>query len=133
MDAATFFILFIFVALIMRLIAGSFDNDRVKTYIQNQGGELLSKSWEPFGKGWAGEQNDRIYKVRYKDKDKNLREAWVKTSSGSGVYFSEGKILEAAEEIASFSELGRKKEEELIKLRRENQELRSMLGLDAPS
>lgn len=92
MEAGIIFIALIF-GLIIRLIAGSFDSDRIENYIKAQGGKMISKTWQPFGKGWAGEKNDRIYQVIYLDKDGNRHEAFVKTSSFSGVYFTEDRII----------------------------------------
>jgi hypothetical protein len=94
MDPSAIFIIAIIAVIVIRLIAGGIDTDRVKEYIENNGGTLISKTWEPFGKGWFGEKNDRIYKVIYLDKDKNRHEAYVKTSSFSGVYFTEDIITE---------------------------------------
>jgi hypothetical protein len=82
-------------AILIALFSHAFDNDRVASYIENEmGGKLISKTWEPFGKGWIGEKNDRIYKVLYLDRDGNTHEAFVKTSSFSGVYFSDDKIIQ---------------------------------------
>lgn len=123
MEAGVMFILFIFLALIIRIIAGSFDEDRVSRYIKNQGGELISKTWEPFGKGWAGEESDRIYQVRYSDRDGNLHEAYVKTSSMSGVYFTEDKIIEYYQSPQPTP----KRTGELESLRAENAQLKKQL------
>ena len=52
----------------------------IKGYIEDHGGKLLSDEWEPFGKGWFGENNESIYKIKYRDADGNIRDAWAKTS-----------------------------------------------------
>ena len=78
-------VLLIFAAGVIRLVAGGMDGDRVGRYIRNQGGELLEKHWAPLGKGWYGKRSDRIYEVRYRDRDGNIREATVKTSLFTGV------------------------------------------------
>ncbi len=87
------FMLLILAAVVVRLVAGGMDSDRVGRYIRSEGGELLEKHWAPFGKGWFGEQKDRIYEVRYRDRDGNIHEATVKTSLFSGVYFTEDRIV----------------------------------------
>lgn len=93
MEVFGIFFAFIVVAIVIRLIAGSMDGDRVDEYVRQQGGELLHKQWAPFGKGWFGEKNDRIYEVRYRDQQSNIHEATVKTSMFSGVYFTQDKIV----------------------------------------
>jgi hypothetical protein len=86
------------IALISRVFAGSFDGDRLASYVQSQGWELIDAKWSPFGKGWVGEKNDRIYNVRYRDREGNIHVATVKTSMLSGVYFTDDKIVERATE-----------------------------------
>ena len=86
------FFVFILVVIIIYVIARNFDRDRIKEEIESRGGKLLSKEWSPFGKGWAGEESDRIYKVVYRDKEGNIHKAFVKTSMLSGVYFSQDEI-----------------------------------------
>lgn len=99
MPPAAFALIFIaiVVSIIIRLFAGGMDSDRVGEYIRSQGGELLDSKWSPFGRGWFGEKNDRIYEVRYRDHLGNVREATVKTSLLSGVYFTEDRIVATAE------------------------------------
>jgi hypothetical protein len=82
--------------LIVRLLAGGADNSRIEDYIRSRGGRLISCNWAPFGKGWFGEKNDRIYSVRYQDVDGHMHEASCKTSLFSGVYFTEDRIVSRA-------------------------------------
>lgn len=96
MEAILIFGVFIVIAIVFRLVAGGIDGDRVGEYIRNQGGELIESHWSPFGRGWLGEKNDRIYQVRYRDRSGNIHEATVKTSMFSGVYFTEDKIVQPA-------------------------------------
>lgn len=86
-------ILVIGLALGFRLIAGSMDGDRVERYVRERGGRLLEKTWAPFGKGWFGEKDSRIYEVTYLDRDGNTHRATCKTSMFSGVYFTEDTII----------------------------------------
>ncbi len=86
-------IVFIGVALGIRLLAGSMDGDRVGRHVRERGGRLLEKTWSPFGKGWFGEKDSRIYEVTYLDRDGNTHRATCKTSMLSGVYFTEDNIV----------------------------------------
>lgn len=85
------------IALVFRLLAGGLDHDRVKRYVEQGGGELIQANWAPFGPGWFGEKSDRIYEVRYIDRDGNERLAHCKTSMLSGVYFTQDRIVRHAE------------------------------------
>lgn len=85
------------IAIIVRLAAGAMDGERVKEYIRGQGGEMLESHWHPFGRGWFGEENARIYEVKYRDRQGNIHKATVKTSMFSGVYFTEDRIVEKTE------------------------------------
>lgn len=76
------------IAVVIRLIAGSMDGDRIANYVRERGGKLRKKHWAPFGKGWFGEKNDRIYEVEYENRDGEIRRATVKTSMFSGVYLT---------------------------------------------
>lgn len=95
MEVFAIFIVFIVITIVFRLLAGGMDSDRVGEYIRAQGGELIDSQWSPFGRGWFGEKNDRIYEVRYRDRLGNVHEATVKTSMLSGVYFTEDRIVQA--------------------------------------
>lgn len=112
----------IILALVFRLAAGGMDGDRVGQYVRSQGGELLEKHWSPFGRGWFGEKNDRIYEIRYRDRDGNTHEATVKTSMFSGVYFTEDRIVSYAPDRPSDDDHDLAAENE--RLRRELEELK---------
>ena len=96
MPGLAIFILFVFIAIVARLIAGSFDGDRVEAYIRKNGWMLLDKSWDPFGPGWFGEKDSRIYQIVYRDRDGNTHRAHVKTSMMSGVYLTNDRVIENA-------------------------------------
>jgi hypothetical protein len=87
---------FIVIAIVIRLAAGGMDHDRIKKYVEERGGTVLDSNWSPFGPGWFGEKSDRIYGVRYLDKDGNEHEAHCKTSMWTGVYFTEDRIVKYA-------------------------------------
>lgn len=86
-------VLVVLLAVVIRLVAGGMDRDRVGDYIRSRGGKVLSQDWEPFGPGWWGEKDSRIYRVRYADAEGNVHQAACKTSFWSGVYFTEDSIV----------------------------------------
>lgn len=112
----------VFVVVIIRLVAGGIDHDRVERYISELGGKVINKKWNPFGKGWLGSQNERIYEVRYEDKDGNIHKAICKTSMLAGVYFTQDEIIRPANEIkySSRTEL----EEENRRLKQQIEDLK---------
>lgn len=75
------------------LIARSMDGDRIAGYLRQRGFELLARKWQPFGRGWLGSQHERIYAVRYRDRDGAIYAATVKTSMLAGVYLTEEKLV----------------------------------------
>jgi hypothetical protein len=117
--------LLLFLAIfVIWLIARGMDTDRVKEYIEARGGKLLEKHWAPFGKGWFGEKSDRIYEVRYLDKNGNEHQASCKTSLWSGVYWTEDTIVKYARRAEEDSPSVASLEEENRRLRQENERLR---------
>jgi hypothetical protein len=97
MEAFGIFILIVAVislVIFIRLIAGGIDNDRIDEYITERGGRVIEKDWSPFGKGWFGSEHERIYELKYEDKDGNIHQATCKTSMLSGVYFTEDIIIQ---------------------------------------
>ena len=122
MDPAFVVVIFIVIAIIIRLLAGSMDGDRVRAYIEERGGRLISSGWAPFGKGWFGEKSDRIYEVRYLDSEGNEHEASCKTSMFTGVYFTEDRIVRHARPATQAPDATH-----LTDLARENRRLRDEL------
>lgn len=111
-------IIFVFVAVAVRLVAGAFDGERVEAYVRQNGWELVDKSWDPFGPGWFGEKDSRIYQIVYRDQHGNLHKAHVKTSMLSGVYLTNDQIVDRAAEP---------RPSEQDSLRQENQRLRDRI------
>ena len=107
--------IFTIFAVVIRLISGSFDGERVEQYIRDMDCELIDKSWDPFGPGWFGEKDSRIYEIVYRDRDGRVHRAHVKTSMMSGVYLTNDRIVE--------DRLKRSVEEEKAELRRRLAEL----------
>jgi hypothetical protein len=97
MEAFGVFILIVVaisLVIFIRLIAGGIDHDRIDEYISERGGRVIEKDWSPFGKGWFGSEHERIYELKYEDKDGNIHQATCKTSMLSGVYFTEDIIIQ---------------------------------------
>ena len=94
MEPAFIIFLMIGLAIVIRLVAGSFDGDRVEQHIRDIGGELVDRSWDPFGPGWFGEKDSRIYQIIYRDRDGRLHRAHVKTAMMSGVYLTNDQVIE---------------------------------------
>jgi hypothetical protein len=105
-------ILFVVLAVIIRLLAGSLDTGRVEQYIRNNGWKLIDKSWDPFGPGWFGDKSDRIYEVIYEDQQGNTHRAHAKTSMFSGVYLTNDTIVQPSTQQADLE-----KENEQLKRR----------------
>ncbi|HEX5105805.1 MAG TPA: hypothetical protein VFV87_18435 [Pirellulaceae bacterium] len=89
------FAVFAGLAIAIRIVAGAFDQSRIAEYIQSRGGRVVSVQWSPFGRGWFGEKNDRIYEVVYYDADGLQHFATCKTSLFSGVYWTEDRVSHA--------------------------------------
>jgi hypothetical protein len=130
------------------LFARSLDKDRITSYVHERGGRIVSISWAPFGKGWFGEKEERIYEVVYYDKAGNQHFATCKTSMWTGVYWTEDRITHQKSQwydtLAPSNEPGKPligqipKEpgddaEELRRLREENARLRAQLSGTQPS
>ncbi len=86
----------VIVVVFLRLAAGSFDGDRVERYVSERGWELVDRSWDPFGPGWFGEKDARIYQIVFRDQQGNTHRAHVKTSMLSGVYLTNDEIVDSA-------------------------------------
>jgi len=95
------FVALVAVATLIRLAMGGIDRSRVRSYVESRGGRLLDARWAPFGPGWFGERSDRIYEVRYLDKDGNEHVAHCKTSMWTGVYFTEDRVVGRSSETDS--------------------------------
>jgi hypothetical protein len=142
------------VALGGRLLVGSMDRDRIADYVTGRGGRVVSITWAPFGRGWFGEKNDRIYEVVYYDAEGRQHFATAKTSLWSGVYWTEDAVTHEKpswyEKVPPTNEAGKPVVAEikaargvgggppedpfgeLELLRRENQRLRDELAAKGP-
>ena len=118
-------------AILFRFIAGSMDHARLRDYVESRGGEIIDSSWAPFGPGWFGGTRERIYLVRYFDRDHNEHEAYAKTNMWSGVYFTEDRIVHYArppideEEVESLEDENARLRAELERLKRKERDKNS--------
>jgi hypothetical protein len=72
--------------------ARAWDKERIETYLRERGGRVVSINWAPWGKGWFGEKNDRIYEVVYYDAQGRQHMATCKTSYWGGVYWTDDRL-----------------------------------------
>ena len=125
MEPGLVIVLIVGALVFIRLVAGGMGHARVERYVRSLGGRALRQRWNPLGTGWFGEQNARIYEVRYVDGEKNVHEATCKTSMFAGVYFTEDRIVSEEPapqddlEMESLREENRRLREELERMRRE--------------
>jgi len=141
-EIPVFFVIAIFIAFVVWVLSWPIDRSRITTYVQDRGGRVVSIHWAPFGTGWFGEKNDRIYEVVYYDQAGNQHFATCKTSYLSGVYWTEDRITHAKSKwydslspsnepgkplIGQISEHDGDHEDELQSLREENARLRELV------
>src|SRR5688572_3912556 len=79
-------------AFVVWLLSMSMDRRRIEDYVRRRKGRVISIAWAPFGRGWFGERNDRIYEVIYYDAAGKQHFATCKTSMFSGVYWTEDRV-----------------------------------------
>jgi hypothetical protein len=82
------------IALVILLWVGTMalDKGRIRDYVEGHGGRVVSISWAPFGRGWFGEKEERIFEVVYYDGEGNQHFATAKTSLFTGVYWTEDRV-----------------------------------------
>lgn len=128
MEFIGLFLIFGLLALTIRLIAGGMDGDRLDSYAREQGWTIVSRTWTPFGPGWFGSQNERIYEVTYRNRAGETRRAHVKTSAFAGVYVTEDKLVRAASPDPAPSAPTPAPPSEAEQLRDENEALRRRIA-----
>src|SRR5438477_10684466 len=122
----------------------SMDKGRITDYVQQRGGRIVSISWAPFGKGWFGEKEERIYEVVYYDKEGSQHFATCKTSLWTGVYWTDDRVTHGKSNWFDSLTPGNEprkpiirqipkeaiedEAEELRRLRQENSKLRAQLS-----
>ena len=76
-------------ALAMRVAMHFLDKNRIRQEVEANGGSVVSITWDPFGRGWFFEKNERHYSVSYRDRSGNVQSGTCKTSLFTGVYWTE--------------------------------------------
>jgi zinc ribbon protein len=94
MDRYQIFLLAIGAGLAIRIVMHFVDKRRIKDEVESRGGRIISISWNPFGRGWFFEKNERHYSVTYTDRSGATLEADCKTSLFTGVYWADGPKTE---------------------------------------
>lgn len=121
----------IVVAIMIRLIAGNMDHERIRAYVEQRGGKVIEIIWTPFGPGWFGGGKERIYQVRYRDHEGNIHDAYARTNMWSGVYFTEDYIRQRSRtpidecEVESLEEENARLRAELDRLKRKDRDQNS--------
>ena len=90
----------IFGGLFLLFLSAGFDRSRIQDYFRRRGEHLLDMHWDPFGPGWFGEKDARIYRVRYRDSEGRTHAGHVKTSMWSGVYLTGNRVVKSSEKIS---------------------------------
>lgn len=98
----SFFVLFIFAAVVIRVVLHFVDKSRIQRELESRGGRVLSIKWNPFARGWFGEKGERHYEVSFRDRSGNNVSTTCKTSVLTGVYWAEGPSI--AEEPRRFQQ-----------------------------
>ncbi len=140
----------VLVVLAVLVVVGGFalrmrlDKDRIEDYVRGRGGRVISINWAPFGHGWFGEKEERLYEVVYYDQAGNQHFATAKTSLFTGVFWTEDRVTHAKagwyDSISPGHQPGKPlirqlpqtaegaDADELRRLREENARLREQLG-----
>jgi hypothetical protein len=139
------FAVLLVVGIALWMFSMSLDKGRITDYIQQRGGRIVSVNWAPFGRGWFGEKNDRIFEVVYIDSAGKEHFATCKTSLFSGVYWTEDRVAHGKPQWYDSASPGNEPGKPLIsqipkadvesevdevqRLREENARLRAQLGI----
>lgn len=122
MEVYVLIIVGVLFAILIRLSRGGVDRQRIEQYIEERGGKVIEAAWTPFGPGWLGKNHDRIYDVRYLDKDGHEHRAYCRTSGWSGVYFTQDTVEKRAATGSALEKENRQLREELARLKRQQGE-----------
>jgi len=94
MDQRYYYGFLIFVAVIgVRIAMHFFDKGRIRDEVETKLGRVVSITWNPFGRGWFFEKNERHYDVIYVDRSGQTITTGCKTSLFTGVYWADGPQL----------------------------------------
>ena len=87
--------------MLVRTFIGQSDEKRIKSYIEERGGNIKSLAWTPFHKIWERKSSDRLYTAEYEDNKKNLHQIFLKTSVINGVKTMDDQIIDYSETLTS--------------------------------
>jgi hypothetical protein len=126
------------------MLSMGLDKSRITDYVEQRRGRVVSISWAPFGKGWFGEKQERLYEVVYYDSDGNQHFATAKTSMLTGVFWTDDRVTHSKsawyDSLPPSNQPGKPlmgqipkeatsdESEELRRLREENARLRAQLS-----
>ena len=86
----------------LRVIMHFVDKSRIKDEVEARLGRVVSITWNPFGRGWFFEKNERHYNVTYLDRSGRTISTTCKTSLFTGVYWAEvPNVTEPAPRVMS--------------------------------
>ena len=94
MDRWQIFLFALAAGVAVRVVLHFVDKSRIKDEIESKGGRVISIRWDPFGRGWFFEKNERHYSVTYTDRSGANISTNCKTSVFTGVYWADGPRLE---------------------------------------
>ena len=77
-------------AIAIRVAMHFVDKNRIKDEVESKLGRVVSITWNPFGRGWFFEKNERHYDVTYVDRLGQTVSTTCKTSPFTGVYWADG-------------------------------------------
>jgi hypothetical protein len=89
MDRLHIFLFAIAAGLLIRVVMHFVDKSRIKDDVESKGGRIISINWNPFGRGWFFEKNERHYSVTYINSSGATVSATCKTSLFTGVYWAD--------------------------------------------
>lgn len=89
MDRYHIYLLVIGAGLAIRVVMHFVDKSRIKDEVESKGGRIISISWNPFGRGWFFEKNERHYSVTYTDRAGATVSTICKTSLFTGIYWAD--------------------------------------------
>ena len=92
MKLSLLFCLFL-AAIAFRIVMHFVDKNRIKDEVETHLGRVVSIAWNPFGRGWFFEKNERHYDVSYIDRSGATITTTCKTPMFTGVYGAEGPKL----------------------------------------
>ena len=94
MDRLDAFLLALVAIVVIRAILHFVDKSRIREDVEAKGGRILSIRWNPFGRGWFFEKNERHYAVTYMDRSGATISAACKTSLFTGTYWTDAPLAD---------------------------------------